>query len=613
MLNKYLLILCFLLIIPAYASEDDTLFVKGVYPHHIVDFFKRFQDCEERTSAEIIQQYNSGKFQDMQPSRMVNLGFTKCYNYFSLTVKNDQASAQDYYWSFYNDGILFTLYELKNNQLLQLGKTSVAQKLEERPTPIRCLSFKVEMQPFETKTLLLKTELQGHSNLYFPTDFTTVEDILIYESNNAFLLGRYFGYFIFTALFNLFLFILIRRKLYGFMFGYILSMIAFNAIEYMYDALLVPDIIHSLWLRFPKLFFIVLASYFHTKVFQYFTAHKENFPKWNSVLNLINNFILFIVILFVAIQIFIPKNAAFFNQFRLLLFLLFFINLAVLVVNLVYSIIKRNKQAIYFLGCNFLLILSLLFYITNTLQIGGSTIYMSPGNIINAVAFEVLSLTIAFLLNYRKELNAMNKNLTNAKLKSEKLSKELIEVQENEKQLIARNLHDGLGNTMNALRLLMEAPNKNEKQISGIFSLAKDQFRTLIYQISPKEIESVGLYKTIQQDLELFKNTPIEINLTLLGADKRIDSIKAVNIYRIFQELMSNIIKHSKASVVDITINCDEKNCSLQVEDNGVGFKKETSKGMGIKNIKSRVSYHQGIFHIENTENGIISIIEIPI
>nr|WP_262917410.1 7TM diverse intracellular signaling domain-containing protein [Zunongwangia pacifica] len=469
------------------------------------------------------------------------------------------------------------------------------------------------MKPFETKTLILKTKLQGHSNLYFPTDFTTVEDILIYEANNSFLLGRYFGYFIFTALFNLFLFILIRKKLYGFMFGYILSMMAFNAIEYMYDALLVPDFIHSFWIRFPKMFFVLLASYFHTKVFQYFTAHKEHFPKWNSVLNFLNNFILFILILFVVIKMIIPHNIAFFNQYRLLLFLLFLINLLVLIVNLFYSIFKKNKQALYYICCNFLLILSLLFYITNTFQIGGATIYMPPGNIINSVAFEIISLTIAFLLNYRKELNEMNQNLAAAKLKSEKLSKELIEVQENERQIIARNLHDGLGNTMNALRLLLEAPYKNEKQFSGIFNLAKEQFRTLIYQISPKEIESIGLYKTIRQDLELFKNTPIEVNLTLLGNDHTIASIKAVNMYRIFQELISNIIKHSKATVVDITINCDENTCSLQVEDNGIGLKNEVTKGMGIKNIQSRVSYHQGIFHMENTEKGMISIIEIPI
>ena len=592
MLNKYLIILCFLLAFAANASEDDTLFVKGVYPNHIVDFFKRFEDCKEKSAQEIIQHYKNGHFKDMQPSRIVNLGFTRCLNYFSLTVNNDQASVQDYYWSFYNDGILFSLYELKNGRLEQIGVTSVAQKLDERPTPIRCLSFKVEMKPFETKTLILKTKLQGHSNLYFPTDFTTVEDILIYEANNSFLLGRYFGYFIFTALFNLFLFLLIRRKLYGFMFGYIISMIAFNAIEYMYDALLVPDFIHSFWVSFPKMFFVLLASYFHTKVFQYFTAHKEHFPKWDSVLNLINNFMLFILISFVVIKIIFPQKVAFFNQYRLLLFLLFLINLTVLIVNLIYSIYKKNKQALYYICCNFLLILSLLFYITNTFQMGGATIYMPPGNIINSVAFEIISLTIAFLLNYRKELSEMNKNLATAKLESEKLSKELIEIQENERQIIARNLHDGLGNTVNALRLLLEAPYKNEQQISGIFNLAKDQFRTLIYQISPKEIESIGLYKTIQQDLELFKNTPIEVNLTLLGNDDTLDSIKTVNIYRIFQELISNVIKHANATIVDITINCDENTCSFQVEDNGVGLKKGNTKGMDMKNRKLQAIFH---------------------
>ncbi|MDN3594926.1 sensor histidine kinase [Zunongwangia endophytica] len=596
-----------------FASGDDTLFVKGAYPEHIVDFLKSYKSCSEISEEALINAFEKGEFKDMPANRVVNRGFTKCQHYFALTVKNDQNTTEDYFWSYYNDGVLFILYEYKDGKLDQIGKTSAAKRIKKRAIPIRCLSFQIEMKPYETKTLILKTELQGHANLYFPTDFTTAKDIYIYETNHAFLMGRYFGYFIFTALFNLLLYIIIRRKLYGFMFGYILSMIAFNSVEYMYDTLLVPDFLHFFWVRFPKMFFALFATYFHTKVFQYFTNQKTNFPKWFKILKYVNNFILFILLLFVASKIILPENNAIFDQYRLLLHICFILNLSALVVSLIHSIVKGNKQAIYYMCCNILLILSLIFFTTNTLQLGGSTIYMAPGNIINSVSFEILSLTIAFLLNYRKELRAMNAKIIQAKRKSEELSTALIKVQENERNIIARNLHDGLGNTMNALRLLLESRSDNKKQIDGVFDLAQIQFKNLIFQISPKNIESVGLFKTIQQDLKLLENTNIEINLTVLGKDECIGTIKAVNIYRIFQELMSNIIKHAKATVIDIVINCDEKTCSLQLEDNGIGLKSKFTKGMGIKNIKSRVSYHQGIFHMENTELGMISIIEIPL
>ncbi|WBL24757.1 sensor histidine kinase [Zunongwangia sp. HGR-M22] len=613
MLRNFLYFLILLIPFFTFASGDDTLYVKGSYPGHIVDFLKSYKSCAEISEEKLINAFKDGAFKNMPSNRVVNKGFTKCQHYFALTVKNDQNQTEDYFWSYYNDGVIFSLYEYKDGKLHQIGKTSASKSLAKRSIPIRCLSFQIKMKPFETKTLILKTELQGHANLYFPTDFTTAKDIYIYETNHAFLLGRYFGYFIFTALFNLLLYIIIRRKLYGFMFGYIISMMAFNSIEYMYDTHLVPDFLHSFWVRFPKMFFALFASFFHTKVFQYFTNQKTNFPKWFKLLKYINNFILFILLLFVTSKVILPENNAIFDQYRLILHICFILNLGALVVSLIYSIAKGNKQAVYYICCNILLILSLIFYITNSLQLGGSTIYMAPGNIINSVSFEILSLTIAFLLNYRKELRAMNQKIIQAKRKSEELSTALIEVQEKERKIIARNLHDGLGNTMNALRLLLESKSDNKKQIDGVFDLAQIQFKNLIFQISPKNIERIGLFKTIQQDLKLLENTNIEINLTILGKDDRIETIKAVNIYRIFQELISNIIKHAKATVIDIVINCDETTCSLQLEDNGVGLKNNFTKGMGIKNIKSRVSYHQGIFHMENTESGMISIVEIPI
>jgi signal transduction histidine kinase len=99
--------------------------------------------------------------------------------------------------------------------------------------------------------------------------------------------------------------------------------------------------------------------------------------------------------------------------------------------------------------------------------------------------------------------------------------------------------------------------------------------------------------------------------------EERIDTQTEIGIYRVIQELFSNILKHSQAKHVTVQLNKIEGSLQITIEDDGVGFnyqEKIKSPGMGLKNISLRVEQLQGTFHIDSEPGrGSVSIVEIPL
>jgi two-component system NarL family sensor kinase len=99
--------------------------------------------------------------------------------------------------------------------------------------------------------------------------------------------------------------------------------------------------------------------------------------------------------------------------------------------------------------------------------------------------------------------------------------------------------------------------------------------------------------------------------------DGRLDMNTEINLYRIVQELVSNILKHSQANEIILQLNRYESELLLTIEDNGIGFDTSSEllkQGMGLKNIKSRVTKLNGKFHIDSHKGkGSIITIEIPL
>lgn len=237
------------------------------------------------------------------------------------------------------------------------------------------------------------------------------------------------------------------------------------------------------------------------------------------------------------------------------------------------------------------------------------------------VAFDFLS---GDLLGITDTLEDMSQRST--------LGKRIIQVQEEERQRIARDIHDGPAQALTNAVIKTEVC---EKLIDVDINRGKDEMqelkkalrnsikdiRGIIYNLHPMALDDIGFIPTIERYIQDFQNdTNIHIDFIVLSKIELEDNIKNVVLFRIVQEALNNVRKHSKASLVKIKMEMTKKHIYLLIEDNGIGFDKESNKshikhdcGFGLLNMQERVELINGTFEIKSEKNcGTKIIIDIP-
>lgn len=174
------------------------------------------------------------------------------------------------------------------------------------------------------------------------------------------------------------------------------------------------------------------------------------------------------------------------------------------------------------------------------------------------------------------------------------ISEQYCIVQENERKRIAELLHDDVGSKLNILSVWLNNEdtwnNERSKEIvvQQIPELI-DATRNISHALYPVNLEKLGLILTIE---ELISNidSSILVRLILNHSYHRKPILFEVQVYRIIQEFISNVIKHSKATEMSIQIRDANNSFSIILSDNGIGFDLSTLKtGMGLKNIETRI------------------------
>ncbi|MGI9651331.1 sensor histidine kinase [Chryseobacterium sp. RLHN22] len=165
--------------------------------------------------------------------------------------------------------------------------------------------------------------------------------------------------------------------------------------------------------------------------------------------------------------------------------------------------------------------------------------------------------------------------------------------QEEERKRIAIAVHDDIGNRLNILSLWLNNLDIEDASasevISNQISQLIDNTRSISHSLYPVNLEKLGLILYIE---ELITNLSAKISISLYLSSQYLkkDLFVEVQIYRIIQEFTTNVIKHSGANRIDILIKEFDHFTGIVIADNGRGFEYEkVKKGMGIKNIESRI------------------------
>ncbi|GAA5086938.1 hypothetical protein GCM10023210_09330 [Chryseobacterium ginsengisoli] len=235
----------------------------------------------------------------------------------------------------------------------------------------------------------------------------------------------------------------------------------------------------------------------------------------------------------------------------------------------------------------------------------------------------VLVIIMSFvLLAYRSFIQRIIKE-KNAQHEAEvqhqkKLVLENIKAQESERKRIAVMIHDDIGNRLNILSLWLNNMDTKgdeliKKNITTQMSSLIDSARSISHSLYPVNLESVGLVLYIE---ELIANLSGRINISMNVSPKfqKKEIFIEVQLYRIIQEFTTNVLKHSEASRVWIYIKDNNTNLAVVISDNGQSFEyDEVKKGMGIKNIESRIKSMNAAHKWKNVLNeGSRLIIKIP-
>jgi two-component system, NarL family, sensor kinase len=240
----------------------------------------------------------------------------------------------------------------------------------------------------------------------------------------------------------------------------------------------------------------------------------------------------------------------------------------------------------------------------------------------------VLGLLLAYFIHTRNKLK-QKAAMTEALFKQEqKATEAVIKAEEKERQRIAKDLHDGVGQMMSAAKMNLSAIvnelnfKNHEQQISfeRILNLVDDscrEVRSVSHQMMPNLLLKSGLGKAVADFIDKIDRKVLKVNLHTEGLNERLDENTEIVLYRVLQESVNNVIKHSGATHLDLSILKDQEGISATIEDNGKGFSiagLSEDSGMGLKNMKARVEYVKGSIEFHSSPgNGTLVAIHIPL
>jgi two-component system, NarL family, sensor kinase len=217
----------------------------------------------------------------------------------------------------------------------------------------------------------------------------------------------------------------------------------------------------------------------------------------------------------------------------------------------------------------------------------------------------------------RAEQNALN------------LSAQLLHAQDQERRKVARDLHDGLGQNLVAAKMTADSflkhPPDREKlvQLSALLGEAVASTRSLSHLLHPPLVEELGFVAAARSYLEGFsQRTGMTITFDLPELAERLPRDTELTFFRILQESLTNVQRHSKSSSAEVKFTLNGNTATLEVRDHGVGLPPEmledfrengTNLGVGLAGMKERVREREGRLDIRSDSNGTLVSATLPI
>jgi signal transduction histidine kinase len=203
--------------------------------------------------------------------------------------------------------------------------------------------------------------------------------------------------------------------------------------------------------------------------------------------------------------------------------------------------------------------------------------------------------------------------------------KSFLEGEEKERQRLSRELHDGIGQYLIAIKMKLESllyldqseVREQIRRIKDDFDLTVEEIRRISNNLRPSVLEAFGIVYALRNlCVETSDQTGIKFGFHFKGDLESLDMTIKTYIFRIAQEALNNVVRHSGASMADLRLDRRLDDVYFSIKDNGRGFLPlhlNTATGHGMNNMRDRVKLLNGTIDIKSgAEKGTLIMIKIP-
>ena len=285
----------------------------------------------------------------------------------------------------------------------------------------------------------------------------------------------------------------------------------------------------------------------------------------------------------------------------------------------------KNKMALYaFFAYVFFVVTSIVkMMVINGVMSYSWTVFavLKLGSLIEVGIFNYL-----IFVQIKRWYDERNKLLLEVNSYQQDLLEALVKGEERERKRLSEELHDSVGSMLSALKLNLPSVKTLSSNLSsaektriekGVYLLDRtlNEVRNLSHSLQPPDLVKYGLEAELKQYTQRINDEKLKIHLRFDEWPQKIDHNLELALFRIVQEGVNNTVKHGEAQNLAIQFRGDINELILTIEDDGVGFDmKQKKDGIGIKNMKSRLSKFNASFHIESAPNqGTLIIVKVKL
>lgn len=588
------------------APKHDLILISDAFESQKINQFVRFSTNfkEDDLKRKNLRQYLQSNFTPKLNNKEIALGKASDSNYgwiyfeiFNQTEKKKTLTLETDHIRC--DGI--EAYSLQKDSVKHLAKIQRQTPLTERNYPTLTFAFPLKIEPKDTLKILLLSERHSGIN---ELDLTLSEEKKFIKNNYDTAFNAIFQTsFILVAVFFMLSFgVIFRHKLllYNsfFIFGIVLSM-ANN--YYFFDQITFPKILTLNQSNAGSLMMYITNVLYHPfgkQLVKRLPINQRRYRLWANILIILNVLAMFGIV-------FIHDKIV-----GLTPFLFTFLTLINILWALYHALLAIIKAKIYsyliIFSCAFLPIIIPSFLALFNIQ---ENVYKLDFSFVSTPIF-IIALAYLSINNFRKELISKDNSEKNIDL----IRQNIEEIRKSEVENIGRNLHDSVGNTLATALGYLNLKNVDVDIMEKLLTDSINEVRFLSHNLVKDDKRPIR--EKIDSLVNRFNDfSSINFQFTDFSEGKinQLESIKQNSVYMIIQEVMSNIIKHSKASEAYIQIFAHQNSFQINIEDDGIGMNTNAAtNGIGIQNIYKRAELSNLKIIIDSTPNGTSFIIEIP-